>query len=276
MTLTRLDEPSCRKVLAKLDSYIDNELLAESNLEILEHFRACPSCTGEAQQRRNVRTRLQTAVRDVKLPAGLEDRVRQRLRQSQPPKTTRFHLMAIAATLTVCVASWAAYHFASPRLATMNAVLQVGLNDHLHCAVIRQTANRPKLPTNKLAAEWHELVPVVERHVPGDLPFSLAHECQYRGRKFIHLTFRNDNSLLSLVIARKQDGESLAAANLLPALSHSGIPLYAAGSQQFQIAAFEEPQYLVFTISDLPAAKNLDLLIAMAPVVRKFLDKFGA
>ena len=63
MTQTRFGEQACQKVLARLDSYIDNELLTESSLELMEHFQRCTACTRESQERRNVRARLQTAVR---------------------------------------------------------------------------------------------------------------------------------------------------------------------------------------------------------------------
>jgi len=97
MTRTRFGEQACQKVLARLDSYIDNELLTESSLELVEHFQRCTACTRESQERRNVRARLQTAVREVRVPPGLEDRVRDRLRQTREPSPKRFHLMAIAA-----------------------------------------------------------------------------------------------------------------------------------------------------------------------------------
>ena len=61
MTQTRFGEQACQKVLARLDSYIDNELLTESSLELMEHFQRCTACTRESQERRNVRARLQTA-----------------------------------------------------------------------------------------------------------------------------------------------------------------------------------------------------------------------
>ena len=57
MTHVRSDEQACQKFRAKLDSYIDNELLTEGNLEMIEHFRRCTSCTQEAQDRRNLRRR---------------------------------------------------------------------------------------------------------------------------------------------------------------------------------------------------------------------------
>jgi anti-sigma factor RsiW len=86
MSQTRFGEQACQRCRAKLDSYIDDELLTESNLEMMEHFRRCNECTQEVQERRNVRRRLQQAVRDIPSPEGLEQRIRDRLRQ---PK--RFH-----------------------------------------------------------------------------------------------------------------------------------------------------------------------------------------
>src|SRR5215831_9611283 len=77
-TMTPIDvgERACRRIQAQLDSYLDNELLIESNLEMLDHFHRCAACTREADTRCNVRTRLRGAVRGIDLPVGLEDRVR--------------------------------------------------------------------------------------------------------------------------------------------------------------------------------------------------------
>jgi hypothetical protein len=104
----------------------------------------------------------------------------------------------------------------------------------------------------------------------------LAHECRYHGRNFVHLTFQNGRTLLSLVIAKKQDGESLDGANLLPALSKSEIPMYAAGARGFQVAALESRGFLVYTVSDLSRTDNLDVLAALAPSLLNFLDQMVA
>jgi len=109
LTHTKFGGQACQKVLARLDSYIDNELLTESSLELVEHFQRCTACTQESQERRNVRTRLRTAVREVKVPEGLEDRVRDRLRQTREPVPKRVNFMLMAATLAVCFGTWAAY-----------------------------------------------------------------------------------------------------------------------------------------------------------------------
>src|SRR5215510_12335934 len=101
MTQTRFGEQACQRFRAKLDSYIDNELLTESNLEMTEHVERCTSCTQEAQERRKVRRRLRDAVREVPVPAGLEERVRDRLRQPRQPQPKKLFLMAIAAALVL-------------------------------------------------------------------------------------------------------------------------------------------------------------------------------
>jgi len=289
MTQTRFGEQACQKVLARLDSYIDNELLTESSLELMEHFRRCTACTRESQERRNVRARLQTAVREVKVPPGLEDRVRDRLRQTREPRPKRFHLMAIAATLAVCFGSWVAYQLGALRLTTASqesyvaaisgqvaSIIRVGLGDHLHCALLRQRGRRSEDGVDKLPVEFKELIPIVHQHLPADLPLVLAHECRYLNRKFVHLTFRNGGTLLSLVIARKQDGESLDGAHLPRALSQAGIPMYTAGARGFEVAAFESRGFLVYTVSDLSQTDNLNVLAALAPTLQDFLNQMVA
>ncbi|MCU1237074.1 MAG: putative transrane anti-sigma factor [Candidatus Solibacter sp.] len=73
----------CRSVRARLDAYLDGELLIETNLEILLHFRGCHECRHELECRAQLRRRLKAAVREHFAPAHLAARVRERLRD--PP-----------------------------------------------------------------------------------------------------------------------------------------------------------------------------------------------
>ena len=289
MTQTRFGEQACQKVLARLDSYIDNELLTESSLELMEHFQRCTACTRESQERRNVRARLQTAVREVRVPPGLEDRVRDRLRQTREPRPKRFlpdvdcgypcSLLRIVGCLSARCAS--ADHgipgvVRGGDLREVASIIRVGLGDHLHCALLRQRGRRSEDGVDKLPVEFKELIPIVHQHLPADLPLVLAHECRYHGRNFVHLTFQNGRTLLSLVIAKKQDGESLDGANLPRALSQSGIPMYTAGARGFEVAAFESRGFLVYTVSDLSQTNNLSVLAALAPSLQNFLNQMVA
>src|SRR5215467_13260448 len=127
------DEWACRNTRAKLDSYIDDELLVETNLEMARHFQTCGACAQEAVKRRELRGRLQAAARAVPPPAGLDDRVRARLRQDRRSKAP-WSLMAIAAIVLLCTGSWFTYE---------GRLLHAGVGDHIHCAVIRQGFLKP-------------------------------------------------------------------------------------------------------------------------------------
>jgi anti-sigma factor RsiW len=256
---TRIDERACRKVQAKLDSYIDNELLTESNLELSEHLERCPACAGDAAARRAVRARLQHAVRETPLPSGLEGRVRSRLWESRKSSRTPW-LMAIAATIVVCAVPWAALQD-RPLSAQLLAVMRIGLNDHVHCAVIRQRSN-PARGVDKLAPAYKPVLAAVRDRVPSGMQLAVAHECHFDGRTFIHMTFRNDGHLLSVIVTRKRDGEAFAG---LRTAVLDGHP----------VAGTESGGFLVYTVSDLPASVNRSTLEALAPSLRSVLGRLA-
>jgi len=136
MTQLRFGELECQRALAKLDSYIDGEPLTGSNLELMEHLQRCAVCMREMVARRNLRLRLQAAVRELRVPPGLEGRVRERLREAGR-QSKIFNLLAIAAVVAFCFGSW----FASQR----ESVATTGPGNDLRCAVIGQLSGQPAL-----------------------------------------------------------------------------------------------------------------------------------
>jgi hypothetical protein len=254
MTQTRYGEQACEKFRAKLDSYIDNELLTEGSLEMIEHFRRCLPCTQEAQERRNLRRRLRDAVREMPVPTGLEQRLRDRLRQPKQPQPKKLFLMAIAASLAL---AFGIFRFSD----SSGRLLRVALDDHLHCAVIHHHAPRIAGEPNQLPGRLKGLTGLVQERVPPEFALILAHECREQGRSFVHLTFGDGRHLLSVLISRKERGESL------------GNGVRVAARDRFQLAAFESGEFFVYTVSDLPARANADILAAFAPSLRAFLDQ---
>jgi hypothetical protein len=101
----------------------------------------------------------------------------------------------------------------------------------------------------------------VRERVPSDFALLLAHQCRDQGRSFLHLTFGDGRHLLSLVITRRANGESLGAADRRAARKH------------YQLAAFETDQFFVYTVSDLEAQANADVLATFAPELRAYLDQ---
>src|SRR5216684_1862406 len=64
-------ESACEKIRGYLDSYISNELLVETNHEVLRHLESCPSCSAEAEARSRVKAQLKAAVASQNVPADL-------------------------------------------------------------------------------------------------------------------------------------------------------------------------------------------------------------
>jgi len=209
------------------------------------------------------------------VPAGLDDRVRARLREAARPQP-KWHLMAIAAVLVVAVSAW----LASERLglttpARLAAMLGIGGGNHIHCAVGRQSVTKPA-GLDKLAEEYKPVLAIARQAVPSDMPLAVAHECTYQRRKFIHVTFRNEQHLLSVIVTRRQEGESLGSLHDKAALSEAGIAMYAGSVDRYQTAAFESGGFLVYTVSDLSPRENLRVLASLAPALRVALQHIAA
>lgn len=233
--------------------------------------------------------RLQRAVRSEAPPPFLEARIRNALRASESKAPWGGRLALLAAAAVLCLGAAAAYRFGQARLSResysasvsnrVGALMRVGLGDHIHCSVFRRfPKNAPRMEdlAGNLGSQYGGLIPILRERLPEEYRLMIAHECRYRGRAYIHVSLKSDSRLLSLVIARKNDGESFEAAGLAPAVAQSGIPFYRAGAQPFEIASFESAGYLVYFISDLDERQNMRMMLAIAPEVKELLRELEA
>jgi hypothetical protein len=231
--------------------------------------------------------RLRAAVQSIDPPAFLDARIRRRLRVEEPGRSWLVRMIPLAAAVVVFAALGIAYELGHLRLTVRSqetyiasvsmrvaSLMRIGLGDHIHCAVFRKYPDHlPNMEEfiGKMNPQYAGLIPIVRSQVPGGYRMTLAHECSYHRRKFVHLSFMDDSNMLSVVIARKGEGESFETEGMLPALVRADMPLYQANVQRFQISAFETGAYLVYFISDLPKQGNTELMLALGPKVRDFL-----
>ena len=231
--------------------------------------------------------RVKSAVANVPVPPFLEARISHRLRTHKPGRGWLPRLIPAAAALAVVAGFAVAYQLGHLRLTVSSqesyistvsthiaTLMRVGLGDHIHCSVFRKYPKNP--PTTeqfiqKMNPQYAGLIPIVRSQVPDNYRMTLAHQCSYHRRKFVHLSLMSDSNMLSLVITRKGDGESFSTEDMLPALVQAGIPMYQSSVQRFQMTAFETRDYLVYFISDLPKQQNTQLMLALGPKVKDFL-----
>jgi anti-sigma factor (TIGR02949 family) len=171
---------ACEKIRQYLDSYISGELLVETNHEVLQHLEQCPACSQELETRVRVRTSLRNAVRAETVPVDLEQKVRRRIHENQRGRlwTTGFSLRwmsAVAALVLLSAGTWIVLRerqaqniYIATLAARLPGILQVGLRDHIHCAVFRKYPKDP--PTlaqmaEKMGPLFAGLVPLVKEKV---------------------------------------------------------------------------------------------------------------
>ena len=293
MNRVQFGEGGCDKTRKYLDSYISNELLVETNHEVLRHLEGCPACSAELEARTKLRARLKAAVNSQPVPPELRVRIREQVQNRRP--ATWFTVgwsrwaVAMAASLVVCAGVWMDYpRERMPGLsdrpgqnayiqrvsASLAAVLKVGLGDHIHCSIFRKYPQDPppveKMETD-LGPSYKGLLPVVRASIPEGYRVIMAHQCSYAGRKYIHLTLEQGGDLLSLVVARKNPGESLGG--LSAAAEPSGFPIYQSAAGRYEVAGFEAGDFLAYIVSDQKGKTNLEIAANLAPGVREFLMK---
>lgn len=238
------------------------------------------------------RRRLQEAVQRTESPPELRARIRIAIDEAPARKRFRWNGMPVAASaLGLCVALAAVYQAGELRftaeqqesyiasiLPRVAPVFGVGLGDHVHCTVYRKF---PKLRkplgelVQNLEPRFHGLAQLVSNKMPDPYQVVLAHQCKYKGRKFVHVAMTDEEKIVSLIVAKKDGGEGFSASMLKPALEREGIPVYQAGVQRFQVAGFENREYLVYVVSDLDETRNREVLARLAPGVRDFINNLS-
>ena len=298
MNRIQFGQGGCEKTLRYMDAYISNELTVETNHEVLRHLEGCAGCSEELNARTRLRSHLKTAVKAQSVPPELQVRIREQIRSGRSNHWAWLSAGgwrwagAVAACLVVAAGLWvnrsgermpaladrpAQNAYIGRVSANLAAVLKVGLGDHIHCSIFRKYPKDPP-PIEKmesgLGPTYAGLLPVVRAAVPQGYRVIMAHQCSYAGRKFIHLTFEKDGGLLSLVVARKQTGDSLEG--LAPATESSGVPIYQSGAGRYEVAGFEAGNYFAYVVSELNSKANLEVAANMAAGVHEFLVKTPA
>jgi hypothetical protein len=236
-----------------------------------------------------LQNRLKAAVRGTTAPPYLESRIRAHIRSTGSKRSWTLKWIPVAVAAAICLGLAIAYQLGHLRLTTASqekyiasvsykvaTLMRVGLGDHVHCSVFRKfPKNPPKIEDleQNLGPQYQGLIPIVRKRLPDDYRLMIAHQCSYHGRKFVHLSLQSDSQMVSLVIARKSEGESFETEGLLPELVASGIPIYRSGVQRFQMSAFESRDFLVYFISDLPHDRNVEVMTAMAPDIKSLLER---
>lgn len=252
----------CRDARELLDSFIGEELLVETNHELLRHLATCPDCSAELEGRRRVRSGLKDAFNrsgELQVRSQFVDGLTTRLRVSARPSARRQWQnrgFAIAASLLV-LAGVGAYVVR----ARLSDVTRLAGGDHQNCAVKFALPEKP-ISLEEAAkrfdpayAQLRTTPPDTVRTAAGTLRIADRHSCVFGGRRFGHVVFRLDDHLVSVLMTSDEgaspqaDGRQLA---WLPRMNGLGM------------ASMRTTGHVVYIVSDLQDADFRTVAEALA------------
>jgi len=215
MKLINFADKSCERYKEYLDAYLSNELTAETRLETLSHLERCPRCAEELETKQRIKDSLRRAVyRGEPAPTELQQRIRKQLTQRSSRSGRNTLWLAVAAMLALTMGGFGMLRWLNARRASEasfqsgglvsgkelisanNAeVFNIGMGDHVHCALHRDYSSGPRSfeqMSRDLGHDYIGLVSLAQERVPQDFAVMVGRRCEYKGRNFIHLILTNN------------------------------------------------------------------------------------
>ena len=242
----------CRDVRELADSFLSEQLLVETNHELLRHLETCPDCRGDLAGRRAMRDRLRAAfarAEDLRPRPELTAELLAKLRPFQPEISRRSLLQswwALAAGVAIAAGGGLFVRNSNSRSRLVTLARQAA-GDHQNCAIKFNLAERPirlEDAGRRYGGPYAALATFEPPAVDGSLEILDRHSCVYQGRRFGHVVFRYRGALTSLLVT---DGATPAAAELEP---NDGGPA---------VASLPAGRFLGFIVADLDRQQVLRL-----------------
>lgn len=284
-----------------MDSYIGDELLVETNHDVLRHLEDCRACRDELAARRSLRENLRRIVktssvsqinpifanrvtlqlRDKALHPGLFERISGGRAEFGKGMTAAalacVILLAVGGILftsRVAKDSEAAKLANAMRISWLEMTAQA-VGDHDNCAVAFHLAEIP-VSLDQAAVSYGPFNKDLDKTVsgalnavkmgvnPDDIEFLEAHSCLYEGRRFAHIVFKQHGSVVSVLVT---DTDLPAGDDSIQTARFDG-PMNAAG--------FHLGHHAVFIVSELPETQNAEMARKIIPALRLHGEKVGA
>jgi anti-sigma factor RsiW len=249
----------CRDVREMADSFLGEELLTETNHEILRHLGTCPVCRADLAGRRALREGVQRAFHRApdlgprpEFIAQLRTQLQDTAHQGSDRRGVRFHgWWALAATVLLAVALGVAYRGRDWMTAT-GALARVAVGDHRYCALQFRLTEKP-ISLEEAAQRYGGAYRVLERLPPADVMTAIGpahvlerHACVYEGRRFAHIVFTYRGERVSLLVTAFDGGVS-------PALPGETRPHLTSPSRidGMSVVSFRASRQMVFFAGDV-------------------------
>lgn len=255
----------CREVRDLLDSFLSQELLVETNHELMRHLETCANCRAELDARRQLRGALRRAFSNagaLQPPANYGPDTLARVRLTTPRRSgwPRRAWAALAASVAL-IAGTASFLLLNARV---SSVVRDAVGDHRNCAVQFRLSERP-IPLADAAARYDRSYARLLETPPDDFVTAAGpvhvrerHSCVFAGRRFGHVVMQLDGHLVSLLVTGDEPAagtESSVALSSLPRVDGQ------------HVTSFDLPGHTAFVVSDLDEPQFSQSAQALASIV---------
>lgn len=270
---------TCQQFRKLIDSYVSDELLVETNHDVLTHLENCADCRCELSAYREMRSRVAMAVknsRDMVVDPVFARRVSDRLRQTalkptvwETVKTFKSPLFASAAGFAVLIVILGSIFVFRQRsgpngpltAGIIDEIMTLAVGDHENCAVHFALKEKP-ISLSEAADTYGDfyrgLDITVADALDGDYQVVEKHSCVFEGQRFAHIVLKHGDRVVSVLVARIAGTDEV-----LPA---SRGPL-----DGYQTASSFGQHYELFVISDLSESENLAVAASITPAIARHM-----
>jgi anti-sigma factor RsiW len=210
---------NCRDVREIADSFLCEELLTETNHEILRHLETCPVCRTEIDGRRRLRGALRDAFNrapELQPSAEFQTRLRDQLRDVSAHGTRSWslsrRLLALAAGVVLAVGVTGIVLMKRTAGPT-EALARDAVGDHQNCALKYRLVRMP-VPLEEAAQQFDSAYRLLLSTPPEDTSIADGvarvterHSCAYGARRFGHVIMEYRGHVVSLLVTTN-DGET--------------------------------------------------------------------
>jgi len=260
------------------DSFLNDELLTETNHEILQHLETCGSCRAEIDARRQLRGSLQAAFNrapDLQPLPDFAQRLRTQMHDAaagakrDAPFSRRWLMLAASAVFTAGLtgAVW------FTQVAPVDALARDAIGDHWNCALKNRKVRTP-VPLEDAAQRFDTVYRVLLTAPPdvistpnGPLRVTDRHSCAFGTRRFGHIVLQYRQHVVSLLVTADDEGPGRVTlpADLDPHVH--GRPV-----NGLSVASIRGAHHAILLVSDLDGRELRQLSAAVSvPLVDQLL-----
>ena len=268
----------CRDIRDMADSFLNDELLTETNHEILQHLDTCASCRAEIDARRQLRGSLQAAFNrapDLQPLPDFAQRLRDQMHAAaagakrDAPFSRRWLMLAASAVLTAGLtgAVWLT------QVTPVDALARDAIGDHWSCALKNRKVRTP-VPLEEAAERFDSVYRVLLKAPPDEMstPNGVArvtdrHSGAFGTRRFGHVVLQYRQHVVSLLVTA--DDERAAAMTLPLDLDPH---LHGRPINGMSVASIHGARHAILLVSDLDGRELRQLATAVSvPLVDHLL-----